>query len=104
MKTKPQYDVGDLVWLHCYPGDCQSTNEDFDFESEGVGPFLVLEVIYESEVLKDKGMHANIDIPAILFSQDHPQWYYILLTEVGTLEIPMREDYLAIFNKLLDEN
>ena len=99
-KTKAKYKTGDMVWLRYYPEDCQYIEDHEEIEDDWIGPFLVLEVLHESNVLKNENLHNKIDIPSILFEPENPQWYCVLLTEVGTLETPIREDYLEIFSKV----
>ena len=102
MKTTPKFQAGDLVWFGYYGEELDHELDDAFIHDASVGPYLVLDVIHESVVLRDNKTHGDLDIPAILFAPNHPQWYYILLTDFGTLETPMREDYLAIFSKISD--
>jgi len=98
-KTTSKYRTGDMVWLRYYPEDCQYIEGFEEIENDWIGPFLVLEVLHESDVLKNENLHNKIDIPSILFEPTVPQWYYSILTEAGELGAPIREDYLEIFSK-----
>ena len=98
-KSEPTYKIGDMVWLRYYPEDCQYVEFHEDLEEDWIGPFLVLEVLHEAVLLRNEDQHGKIDIPSILFDPENPQWYCTLLTEVGALETPIREDYLAMFSK-----
>tara|TARA_E500000331_G_scaffold317143_1_gene328323 strand:+ start:623 stop:1024 length:402 start_codon:yes stop_codon:yes gene_type:complete len=99
-KTNPVYKMGDMVWLRYFPEDCQHIEAYKETEEDWTGPFLVIEVIHESRLLLDEELHNKLDIPSILFEPTNPQWYCTLLTDVGALETPIREDYLEIFSKV----
>lgn len=99
-KTNPKYKQGDMLWIKYYPEDCQYLEGYVESEKDWFGPYLVLELIHEENLLRNESFHNNIDIPSILFDPAIPQWYYRLLSDSSNMEVPIREDYLVIFSSV----